>query len=75
MFGKVERRRLCRRRWRGVVGGGVEGIYVVEISSQLLYVLLQPVRRLQTVLEETGGQREPPSTSETSALSINKLIM
>ena len=72
----MERRRWCRRRWRGVggqgVGGGVEGIYIVEISSQLLYVLLQPVSCLQAILEETGQQREPPSTSETPAFSVNK---
>lgn len=32
-------------------------IYIVEISCQLLNVLLQLIRRLQAILEETGEQR------------------
>lgn len=37
-------------------GEGVS-IYIVEISCQLLNVLLQLIRCLQAILEETGEQR------------------
>lgn len=32
-------------------------IYIVEISCQLLDVLLQLIRCLQAILEETGGRK------------------
>ena len=39
------------RRWR-------RSIYIVEISCQLLDVLLQLIRRLQAILKETAEQRD-----------------
>lgn len=43
-------------------------IYIVEVSCQLLDVLLQLIRGLQAVLEETGEQEGPFKFSVTFKL-------